>query len=448
LESVSKPSVIYLSNRVKSKSGLDSHNFFVWYEYLKNVKLGEYGERIMQQFRDENSPRFNLEEELNALGQIESLLPVTESFFILSPAQRVEMAALPEAEREDYKKLQFIEWANARALVNATITQENHLKMARITELNKNTEKYLDLANQVFSGILSLMTVDSRNLVERYIFNQPDEEEGAPPLEYTFAMAQEESNWFFLIVAARATHVERRGALDDYSIDLRRDQEEQRLKKLKHVSGKFMNFLTHFENQLEQCESVGLELSEERKCRIFIESLNDSIFEDLKKAYTNIVTASTMPRVLGELKLLAVRHYQKERMLNVERVEKVENRGSDERREHSLKSFESKEPHDGFKSDHGKPSDQKTRCDICDKNHLTENCKFRNTKFSIESNRKYFERRSKSKESGGGNLLTRNLASQMIRRVVRSTAHLLRSKNSKYPWRKSSRCQFSNLHSR
>ena len=45
----------------------------------------------------------------------------------------------------------------------------------------------------------------------------------------------------------------------------RRDTEREYLAKMKHVSGDFNRWITKFEDQVETCETIGLELDEDAK---------------------------------------------------------------------------------------------------------------------------------------------------------------------------------------
>ena len=61
-----------------------------------------------------------------------------------------------------------------------------------------------------------------------------------------------------------------RYAVDEEDLVLRfekRKLEEDYLSKLKHVSGDFNRWITRFEDQIKICETIGVVVMEEAKCR-------------------------------------------------------------------------------------------------------------------------------------------------------------------------------------
>ena len=58
----------------------------------------------------------------------------------------------------------------------------------------------------------------------------------------------------------------------------KQEQEKEYLSKMKHTAGDFNRWITRFEDQMETCETIGVELSEEAKVLYFMNNLNDSIF--------------------------------------------------------------------------------------------------------------------------------------------------------------------------
>ena len=62
----------------------------------------------------------------------------------------------------------------------------------------------------------------------------------------------------------------------------KQEQEKEYLSKMKHTAGDFNRWITRFEDQMETCETIGVELSEEAEVLYFKSNLNDGIFGDAK----------------------------------------------------------------------------------------------------------------------------------------------------------------------
>ena len=88
--------------------------------------------------------------------------------------------------------------------------------------------------------------------------------------------ARERGDWLFIFDAARETHMFQGATTDRVLLYEKQEQEKDYLSKMKHVSGDFNRWITRFEDQIETCETIGVELSEEAKILYFMNNLNDS----------------------------------------------------------------------------------------------------------------------------------------------------------------------------
>ena len=59
---------------------------------------------------------------------------------------------------------------------------------------------------------------------------------------------------------------------------------------------------SRFEDQIETCETIGVELSEEAKILYFMNNLNDSIFGDVKANFMDLSTRALFPQTYEEIK--------------------------------------------------------------------------------------------------------------------------------------------------
>ena len=69
---------------------------------------------------------------------------------------------------------------------------------------------------------------------------------------------------------------------------------------MKHTVGDFDRWITKFEDQMETCETIGVELSEEAKILYFMNNLNDSIFGDAKANFMDLSTRALFPQTYSQ----------------------------------------------------------------------------------------------------------------------------------------------------
>ena len=89
----------------------------------------------------------------------------------------------------------------------------------------------------------------------------------------------------------------------------RKEMEIEYLSKMKHVSGDFNRWITKFEDQVETCETIGLELDEDAKLFHFMNSLNDTIFRESKAAFVNLSTRALYPNNYEDIKQRMIDEY-------------------------------------------------------------------------------------------------------------------------------------------
>ena len=149
------------------------------------------------------------------------------------------------------------------------------------------------------------MTKASRERVEKYV-KELAEGQNAALLATDLDRAREIGDWLFVFEAARETHMFQ-GAGDDRILMFeKQEQEKDYLSKMKHISGDFnrwiTRWITRFEDQMETCETIGVELSEEAKMFYFMNNLNDTIFGDVKSSYMDLSTRALFPDTYEEIK--------------------------------------------------------------------------------------------------------------------------------------------------
>ena len=134
--------------------------------------------------------------------------------------------------------------------------------------------------------------------------------------------------------------------------------------------------ITRFEDQVEVCETIGLEISEEAKIYHFMNNLNDLIFKEAKNDFMNQRIRSQFPDTFEENKQKMIDEYGQTMIRKPQLLLKII-REEDTRR--GAKT--------SFKVEEG-------CCHVCgDSGHFYRSCKHFNNKFSLETNKKYFQKK-------------------------------------------------------
>ena len=200
----------------------------------------------------------------------------TREYWIPNPEQAAELAAInPRAAKDARRTEMFIAWRQAQLLENARRKALNEVTKTRIDLEVKDFKERKDTILKIMGEVLEDMTKISRERVEKYV---KELAEGQNPalLATDLDRAREIGEWLFVFEAARETHMFQ-GAADDRVLMFE-----------KHISGDFNRWITRFEDQMETCATIGVELSEEAKMFYFMNNLNDTIFGDVKSNYMDL----------------------------------------------------------------------------------------------------------------------------------------------------------------
>ena len=81
------------------------------------------------------------------------------------------------------------------------------------------------------------------------------------------------------------------------------------MKKIKNTAGDFNRWITKFEDQIETCETIGVDLLEEAKILYFMNNLNDTIFGDVKANFMDLSTRALFPHTYEEIKQRMIAEY-------------------------------------------------------------------------------------------------------------------------------------------
>ena len=89
----------------------------------------------------------------------------------------------------------------------------------------------------------------------------------------------------------------------------KQEQEKEYISKMKHTAGDFNRWITRFEDQIETCETIGVELSDDAKILYFTNNLNDTIFGDVKANLMDLSTRALFPHKYEEIKQRMIAEY-------------------------------------------------------------------------------------------------------------------------------------------
>ena len=368
--------------RINRKTGRIETNLLEWERSWRNVKILKFPARYADELRAGVRVNYTVEQIL-AENVMLPEVDTTREFWTPTPEEAAELEAIAARPAREARKTQlFKAWREQRQEENARRKALNEVAKTRIDLEVKDLKERKDNIGKIMGEVLEDMTKTSRDRVEKYVkvIEEGDENEG---LATTLDEARELGDWLFIFEAARETHMFQGAAEDRVLMFEKQEQEKDYLAKLKHVSGDFNRWITKFEDQIETCETIGVDLSEEAKMFYFMSNLNDSIFGDVKANYMDLSTRALFPNTYEEIKQRIIAEYSQITSRRPQTVLKVI-RGEDSRR-YGEASFKAEEE----------------GCHICGvPGHFYRSCKFYNRKYSLEQNRDYYQKKHKSQADG------------------------------------------------
>ena len=200
-------------------------------------------------------------------------------FWIPTEEEAAELATIAGAQPREARRTQmYAAWRQANLAENARRKALNEVAKTRIDLEVKDIKERGDTVNKIMGEISEEMTKTSRDRIEKYMRSTRREREA----------------WLFIFEVARETHTFQGVASD--RVLMYEKQEKEYLSKMKHITGDFNRWITRSENQMETCETIGVDLSEEAKILYFMNNLNDSIFGDIKANFLDLSTRALSPQ--------------------------------------------------------------------------------------------------------------------------------------------------------
>jgi hypothetical protein len=404
---------------LRCSTGSSKTNWFPWYDWW-GIGIGKEGEEFKEQFDEGMAIPFNRADELDAYPLM-SELPVDKDYFILAVEQRQELAdILVEEDRKERKKEMFVEWAADRNDQNLLIRSSNSDNKKAREMIVEKSMKEKDKILRLIADIMASMDRNTQDLVKAYRrpFNAGEQEileaegisvesgSGSGP-KYTYNNALKSGNWYHVFEAAKAVTVTRLSeGTNDLVVRERQNLEKSRLEQLKWVQGSWTSFRRAWRNQLDVCEAVGCELSDQDKRIALMGSLNKDVFSSVLFEYKSSTRRNDLPQTFLELSMFiedefSVVSASKEGEELIRRIE------SKRYGETALKLQETKKENSETKREYSETKKEQSRdpqrfdgdCHIClMKGHRAKDCPKNNKKFSIESNIAYQARKREGRE--------------------------------------------------
>ena len=219
-------------------------------------------------------------------------------FWIPTEEQAAELAAIAGAQPREVRRTQmYVAWRQENLAENARRKALNEVAKTRIDLEVKDIKERGDTVNKIMGEVLEDMTKTSRDRIEKYAKEPLDDEELDALETHTLDEARERGDWLFIFEAARETHMFQGVASDRVLMYEKQEQEKDYLSKMKHFTGDFNRWITRFEDQMETCETIGVDLSEEAKILYFMNNLNDSSFGDIKANFFDLTISFILQSV-------------------------------------------------------------------------------------------------------------------------------------------------------
>ena len=359
--------------RINKKTGRIETNLLEWERSWKNVKVLKYPTRYANELRLGERILYDVDQILAANPMLPEV-DTARDLWVPTPEQVAELNTINQrVVREARRNEMYLDWRHFQLEENARRKALNEVAKTKIDLEVKDIKERADTVSKIMGEVLEDMTKTSRERIEKFR-REPQGEDDEDAL--TLDEARERGDWLFIFYAARETHIFQGVGEDRILLYEKQEQEKEHLSKMKHVSGDFNRWITRFDDQIETCETIGIDLTEEAKILYFMTNLNDSIFGGVKANFLDLSTRALFPNTYDGIKQRMIAEYSQLTSRKPHVVMKVI-RGEETRRYG--------EP--SFKSEEG-------GCHICGiHGHGWRKCRHYNSKFSLEQNRDYFLRK-------------------------------------------------------
>jgi hypothetical protein len=362
--------------------------------------IGKFGKEAQDIMFSGTWDRTTLDDKLS-MYPIRELRLISESLFIPSIDQKEELRGITDiTERKDLRNEMYVEWVESKLTENEEIRNSNHKNEVKRKLLIELEDKMENVNVEIFTWMFSQMEYDSQRLIERYKskinkcyltdFNEDinDNEDESILTDDTsvmndsnsidFNMAKSEGNWIWLLKAVRDTHIKILQSSNAFEGRNRLREYENKLKNMKYKGGSFYKYLLDFEDLTDIVISLGSRLDDLDKIHYLMHSLPNDIFESLLSDFQNVRKNMDMfPNDYNRIVEIITTEYELMCINKPNITQKYIDRKTEKKED--IFNISEKKKNKG--------------CYICGrKGHDTESCSYRNTYFTIEENKAFYER--------------------------------------------------------
>ena len=367
------------------KNGTET-NFLDWFRAWKDYKITEFAAEYRETLREFKRKEYDMDAELSLL-QNEPLLPIQKDYWIPTVAEIALLTAEPDETRRSYlERRLFGQWATTQATINADIKTRNENKKKQRDEIiSRGGEARKTMISTIIGSTLADMSIDSRQKVIAWKRANPTDP--ADPQKGLIAddmeEAYEKQDWLFVFEAAMATHLQVDAAVDDTAVLQRQEKQLEKLKATKHEYGSLERWILRFEDQLDICDALQCNVTDNTKRLYFMENLNPKIFEQTILMWKSTLTRASFPKKYDELKTHIINEYNAQ-MTDDDRAKIIM----------SVIKHSPKRPNElSLQAD-----EKEKKCHLCgNKNHKMKKCWYYEAGKSLEENKKNAEAKMKER---------------------------------------------------
>ena len=368
------------------KNGTET-NFLDWYRSWKDYKITEFAAEYRETLREFKRKQYDMDAELTLL-QNEPLLPISKDYWIPEVSQIALLTAEADETRRGYlERRMFGQWATTQATINADIKTRNENKKKQRDEIiSRGGEARKTTISTIIGSALADMSIDSRQKVITWKRASPTDP--ADPQKGLIAddmeEAYEKQDWLFVFEAAMATHLQVDAGVDETAVLQRQEKQLEKLKTTKHEFGSLEKWILRFEDQLDICDALQCNVTDNTKRLYFMENLNPKIFEQTLIEWKSTLTRASFPKKYEELKTHIINEYNAQ-MTDDTRTKIIMNVIKNSPKKPNELSMQTNEK-------------DKKGCFLCgNKNHKMKKCWYYEAGKSLEENKKNAEAKMKER---------------------------------------------------
>jgi hypothetical protein len=290
------------------KVGKDSFvtNYQAWLRGWREHKITEFDVLFQEKLRELKCKEFDLEDKLQGL-EYQPLVNISKEFWVPTREEQRDV-------RRGYKECSMMaEWAEEQAKINAVIkaTNDTIKKQHDKIKVRGNELTTKNTITKLMGQVMADMTPESKCMVMKWTRRQikdPSEPESALKAE-NIGEAYAIYDWLYVLEAAIVTHLLADFTVVDTMILKCQEKVITNLKNLKHEHGSIQVWLQKFDNAIEECKTMGANVTNGMKRIYLMKNVNKKIFKQMLVLWRGILTRKSFPDKYDTLKAYIMNEY-------------------------------------------------------------------------------------------------------------------------------------------